>query len=50
MRRSNTMKVSERRRGESVAKQVLAFKSGNEMAALAGAHINFGQLWAAGEF
>jgi pyruvate ferredoxin oxidoreductase alpha subunit len=41
MRRSNTMKVSERRRGESVAKQVLAFKSGNEMAALAGAHINF---------
>ncbi len=35
------MKVSERNRNRSAAKQVLAFKSGNEMAAAAGAQINF---------
>jgi len=35
------MKKSENKRKPSVAKQVLSFRSGNEMAADAGAHINF---------
>ena len=35
------MKASQSKRKTSVAKQVLSFRSGNEMAADAGAHINF---------
>lgn len=35
------MKTNEKKRKTSMARQVLAFRSGNEMAAEAGAHINF---------
>lgn len=41
MKTANTTRSHAGRQRESEANQVIAFKSGNEMAALAGAHINF---------
>ena len=41
MSRAKSTKTSEKKRKTSMARQVLAFRSGNEMAAEAGAHINF---------